>query len=67
MVLVGLMQGAGVLLLLPMLEIVGVSAGTSSTRGSTLGVDWLFNTVGLPHTLTAVLLVFLTVSGAKRC
>ncbi len=65
MVVVGLMQGAGVLLLLPMLEIVGVSAGTSSTRGSTLGVDWLFNTVGLPHTLTAVLLVFLTVAGSQ--
>ncbi len=63
MVLVGLMQGAGVLLLLPMLEIVGISTGTSSTRGPTLGVDWLFNTVGLPHTLVAVLLVFLTVAG----
>ena len=62
MVLVGLLQGAGVLLLLPMLEIVGVSQGASPTRAPTLGVGWLFDTVGLPHTLTAVLLVFLAVA-----
>jgi ATP-binding cassette, subfamily C, bacterial len=62
--LLGLVEGLGVALLIPMLGLLGVDTGTS-VRGPAEALTRLFGWAGVPITLTSVLTVFVLVGLAQ--
>jgi ATP-binding cassette subfamily C protein len=55
-------EGAGILLLIPLLGSIGLTVNEGPTRGLAAAIEWTFAAVGLRPTLVTVLAVFLSVS-----
>jgi ATP-binding cassette, subfamily C, bacterial len=62
MVLLGLSEGVGLIMLIPLLQLIGFDGGQQPDRTSLLVKD-LFQTAGLPLTLPAILCVYAAILG----
>lgn len=60
MILLGLSEGVGLIMLIPFLQLIGFK-GTEQPEGVSLLVRDLFNMTGLPLTLPAILLAYVTI------
>jgi ATP-binding cassette subfamily C protein len=65
MVLVGLTEGLGILLLLPLLNLAGVDVERGSVAALAARVSSIVAALRLPHTLPALLVLFVAVMGAQ--
>jgi len=61
----GLVEGVGLLMLLPLLTVVGVDAGAGATTRLTQVAVWLFETVHVPMTLGTVLAAFVVIAAVQ--
>src|SRR5215475_1929357 len=58
---VSLFEGVGLLLLIPMLQLIGLDAGQGSLGTVLSTLRWLFGAAGIPPTLPTVLILYVTV------
>lgn len=61
MVFLGLIEGGGVLLLIPLLSLAGVMSGMPSGGNLVLCMEGLFQTIGLTPSLPGILVLYITI------
>lgn len=62
MLALGFTEGAGLLMLLPLLDLVGVESGAGQATGLTQAAVWIFQTARVPVTLGTVLGAFVLIA-----
>lgn len=62
MVFLGMLEGIGVLMIIPLLWVAGIVPGTEASSGLTVWVSQFFQHIGLPLSLPVVLVLYLGIN-----